>query len=624
MVSDNSSFGVANTVDAFNQAPCAQIGLSGGGPAYTIGDFPPYLQLSPYDSNLGQYGTSTTITIKKSGFELDGDLAALFVLLANVGDGEFLECVVLRMESDGKSVEEISDTLGISQESVDVIINGAQDFTREIVSRPISEWASLIGKFRDGDIEDAPEEDEDEEDDVEDESPIDEFTVDGNSWRGVLCVEGIYTGDGRYIQKGALRWDEEYMPQTLLAMFKNPEGGEGHAGAVIAGRIDKLWREDAGDVALIWGEGVYSDDENGQKLKRYVEQRIMRGVSVDLDSLRGEYAEGDADNPYGSLVITGARLRATTACPIPAFIEASITAYNVHENDLALIASGELVASARIDTLVDPGVDGWGLDAVVASGAGHIPVAPPKAWFDKPELPAAIPLQVSPEGRVYGVIADRRAKHIGFPHGDRRGRPVGVPTDGDMKFSFFQNKSVLTAEGVMVTTGVLVDGGTHPLDEYGNPDLYMSADSARAYYSTLDVVADVRLYWDERYGIIAAGAVRPDATPVQIRRLRASDVSPDWRPIDGKREVVGLVTVPVSGFITPEHADQYALVASGGRVGWDFEAGQPLAAVGVSMVRREGFGAELSLAELREEVEELKSVVSRLRRESLSRKIAEL
>jgi hypothetical protein len=52
--------------------------------------------------------------------------------------------------------------------------------------------------------------------------------------------------------------------------------------------------------------------------------------------------------------------------------------------------------------------------------------------------------------------------------------------------------------------------------------------------------------------------LRPEVTPAQIRSLRACGVSGDWRPINGKQELVAICSVPVPGFPIPR-----TLVASG-------------------------------------------------------------
>jgi acetolactate synthase small subunit len=140
-----------------------------------------------------------------------------------------------------------------------------------------------------------------------------------------------------------------------------------------------------------------------------------------------------------------------------------------------------------------------------------------------------------------------------------------------------------------------------------HPDLRMSASDAQAFYAdTGCAVADVALYENE-WGIVAAGAMRPGLSPEQVRRFRGSDVSPDWRMINGRLEVVGLLCVNVSGFIVQ------GLVASGAEVSnargvFDSKSGEVTALVAAGMVRH----ADTEVDELRREVTEMRAEIDRI------------
>jgi predicted component of type VI protein secretion system len=53
---------------------------------------------------------------------------------------------------------------------------------------------------------------------------------------------------------------------------------------------------------------------------------------------------------------------------------------------------------------------------------------------------------------------------------------------------------------------------------------------------------------EDEHGIWVHGAVRPDATPEQIRTLMASPPSGDWRNIGGNLELIGVLAVNIPGF----------------------------------------------------------------------------
>ena len=102
-------------------------------------------------------------------------------------------------------------------------------------------------------------------------------------WRAVLIVEGEETADGRIIDPGAIDWRP--LPLTLMAMI---ETDEGHDGAMVAGRIDAIYRDmtmfDDGRTAIV-GEGVFDTGEYGMDIARLVADQTLRGVSADLGSV---------------------------------------------------------------------------------------------------------------------------------------------------------------------------------------------------------------------------------------------------------------------------------------------------------------------------------------------------
>jgi hypothetical protein len=83
----------------------------------------------------------------------------------------------------------------------------------------------------------------------------------------------------------------------------------------------------------------------------------------------------------------------------------------------------------------------------------------------------------------------------------------------------------------------------------------------RHYDDTRSAVADV-VVGENEFGIWAAGALRPDVSPEQIRAFRASEPSGDWRMRDGELELLAVCMVNTAGFpVMPR-----ALVASGDKV----------------------------------------------------------
>lgn len=166
--------------------------------------------------------------------------------------------------------------------------------------------------------------------------------------------------------------------------------------------------------------------------------------------------------------------------------------------------------------------------------AGGFPVAPPRDWFDDPQLSEPTPITVTADGRVYGHIATWRSNHIGLPGQVR-------PPKSRSNYAYFRTGVIACADGSQVPVGQLtLSGGHAPL----------SADASQAvkhYDDTASAVVDMAA-GEDRHGIWVAGAVRPDVTDTQLRALRASAPSGDWRPINGSLELVAVCQVNVPGF----------------------------------------------------------------------------
>lgn len=185
-------------------------------------------------------------------------------------------------------------------------------------------------------------------------------------------------------------------------------------------------------------------------------------------------------------------------------------------------------------------------EVVFASGnlVGKPPSRPPKEWFNNPDL---LELQrfvtITAEGRVFGHLAGWETCHIGYPD-------MCIQAPREESFDYFHHGQVETTDGELVATGPIAIQGGHA--EKGLPAL-----SARAHYDDVAAGAiDVAVGPDD-HGIWFSGALRPDVTEAQVRRIRASGVSGDWRQIDGKLRLIGICSVNTPGF------PKVRLVASG-------------------------------------------------------------
>lgn len=227
-------------------------------------------------------------------------------------------------------------------------------------------------------------------------------------------------------------------------------------------------------------------------------------------------------------------------------------------------------------------------EALVAS---TFPVSPPDEWLRDPELTEPTPITVTADGRVFGHIAAWKTDHIGLPGNVK-------PPRSASGYKYFTTGLLRTASGADVPVGQLTLAGGHaPL----------SADASAAvkhYDDTASAIADVAA-GEDRHGIWIAGGVRPDATPSQIRSLRASAPSGDWRPINGNLELVACCQVNVPGFPLGR-----ARTASGAVVALVAAGARDMA------VRRVVKESGLSGEDLSARVAELESVVASLQVEN--------
>lgn len=391
----------------------------------------------------------------------------------------------------------------------------------------------------------------------------------------VLVVEGLPTSDGRFIEPGGLT--HRPLPLPILAQTQTPDGGSGHDGAYVIGRLDQLERVPGPDVVsrvtnepfpagtFVWrGSGFVDPDHDAANLVR---RGYLTGNSVDLSEIEA-FIENDPnhveldDSDQGGVKIggsTGERMRltkgtiaATTLVAIPAFADGHV------------LVDGTPVAPA--DGLTAAAVPPWraaelgdetclactGDTALVA--AADPGTLPPIEWFRDPQLPGPTPLTVDDDGRVYGHLAQWGTCHTGYS-----GQCITAPRSRTDYAHFRVGARRVTGDDGTPTT-VGVGALTVVLDpaHAGHAPAHLAAMPAAAHYDNVGTqVANVDV-GEDAHGIWVAGALRSTATPEQVDALLAAPLSGDWRPINGHLELVAALGVNTPGFPIPR-----ARVASG-------------------------------------------------------------
>jgi hypothetical protein len=185
------------------------------------------------------------------------------------------------------------------------------------------------------------------------------------------------------------------------------------------------------------------------------------------------------------------------------------------------------------------------MPVVASSFTMTIPDLPPVEWFDEPrDEPEIGAITVTDEGRIFGYLAPKHVAHRGI-----RDKRVTVPM-GNVDYGIWMNRVTLADDGkgsyARVATGPITMDCGHAT---ASPRV-VGAARREHYDNSCSIVATVRVGENSR-GVWISGAVLPDITPDQVRRMMACQLSGDWGPHrekPGKRELAGALLVPVPGF----------------------------------------------------------------------------
>lgn len=185
--------------------------------------------------------------------------------------------------------------------------------------------------------------------------------------------------------------------------------------------------------------------------------------------------------------------------------------------------------------------------------------AVPKVFFENPNFTEPTPMTITEDGRVFGHVAVFGTCHIGVSD-----RCVMAPSSPS-KYAYFLTGLVETDDGP-VRTGPIVMGTGHAGSR-------LNAVRATSHYDNTGYgVADITV-GEDGIGIWFSGKLRDDVTETDVKKLKASTVSGDWRDVARMglpNEMVGLLTVNVGGFkvVRPQFGmvgdHQVSLIASAG------------------------------------------------------------
>lgn len=403
----------------------------------------------------------------------------------------------------------------------------------------------------------------------------------GRKVRGVLAVEGVQTGDGRFIVEGALTWADLPLP---LAWIRDGDQHVMPGAAPQVGTIQTITRS-GGEVQ--WTGEIDDGQPDGAEVIRRMEAQLAPlgprfGISIDPDDWQveviatemDEEAMDDADDLV--LVASGAgplvdlrRRRSVTAAAGDGDPEEGVVLFedasdSVIERYTRLrIRGATACAVAAFDVAymeLDGEAEGTGTpaasdepDAIAASGCTDCGESPPRPvvaaarsrswtrrleWFGDTGPEEISGVEVTDEGRVFGYTALWGTCHIGYP-GD-----CVTPPHSASEYAYFRTGQVEVG-GSRARVGQITMGTGHA------PLTLAHARAAAHYDDTGWAAADV-VVGENEHGIWFSGALRPTVTDQQVEALVAcGGISGDWRDIAGSLELVAMLAVNVPGYPVP-------------------------------------------------------------------------
>lgn len=376
-------------------------------------------------------------------------------------------------------------------------------------------------------------------------------------WAGVsgaIVVGDRQTGDRRQFTVEELAWQNVGVGSSLEIplghQYERGHGGDGSDKVALVGRLDSIELQGKelfarGVVDISTPEGLAAARRMGTR----DEPGTLAGVSVIVDedpdgpgmSVEYQFAEEcDMDDelteacmiPERTIIRAGARIRAVDLVDIPAFAEAR------------LYLDEPLPADVGQPENVDDPI-------TAAAYTMTLPDLPPAEWFSEPtNEPDIGAITVTDDGRIFGYLAPKHVAHRGI-----RDKRVEVPM-GNVDYGVWMNRVTLADDGSGSFTRVATGPITMDCGHASASPQVRGAARREHYDNSCSVVATVRAGENAR-GVWIAGAILPDVSPDQLRRMMACQLSGDWGPHrekPGKRELAAALLVPVPGFPKRSHS----------------------------------------------------------------------
>ena len=362
----------------------------------------------------------------------------------------------------------------------------------------------------------------------------DTYAVNPNGWRGLQLAPRDSGFDNDDAVKRITAWaagDPEKMRRAF--MWFSPTGTPTDptsyrlpVGDIINGNLTVVFHAIYAAAALMSGaHGGLPDvsPEDEAKIKStiseiYAEMAKTYGDNTlrapwDRSSQEGvqlAMTEFAANEPYGDVAYADPGYRGEKKYPIdtPDHIRAAWAYINVPKNaafynakQLAQVKQRIKAAAAKagIEISDSSGSDEGAKEKMGSKGDAYsstgLPIRPPKAWFDDPQLTRKTKLTVDEDGHVYGHLAAWNECHR-----DVTMRECVMAPKSEQEYRPFHLGSVMTAEGDVIDTGKIVMDTRHAGINLG----YAAA--AIHYDNTGDEIAAIRCGEDRVRDLVLGGS----------------------------------------------------------------------------------------------------------------------
>lgn len=344
----------------------------------------------------------------------------------------------------------------------------------------------------------------------DDDSPVAGAARGDILFHGHAALWGVPSGDGRVIRKGGIEWD---LDTEGIPIIWDREDGD-HTGMVL-GRLDTI--EDDGIGPFVTGRLFQTKDPVAKAAVGRVVELIKEnaiGWSVMLDSTVTEVTVRD---PQVMEMEDGSRMVRLA-----------------HDDDMAETVSSRLRHLAIVDTPAQPGARPilGPPPALAAAAAAHVFPTP---HFETWESGPTVPIQVTPEGRIWGHAAGEGCFRNGTAACQR------YQKDPDPKMKNFHVGTVTLDNGEVIRVGHLTAAGLHA----DTRDFSLDA-QRRHHEDSTTVYAKVRAWNDSRGRLCIAGSLVPGLEPAFAAQVAGLPISPELWPVQGVRglTLVGAHAVP--------------------------------------------------------------------------------